>query len=62
MGHHVSDYEAQMTDNIPANPNSLENGPYDPTPEKGKGGHIRAVVSWLKGLVGATDDREIKKP
>ncbi len=41
-----------MTDkikDIPANPNSIENGMTDPTPEKGKGGTWRAIVSWLKG-------------
>jgi len=35
--------------NIPANPASLENGAFDPTPEAGKGGRWRALVSWLKG-------------
>lgn len=37
---------------IPANPNSLENGDYDPQPEKGpKGSKWRSLVSWVKGLV-----------
>jgi hypothetical protein len=36
--------------NIPANPNSIENGLEDPTPEKGTTGRVwRTVVSWLKG-------------
>lgn len=31
---------------IPANPHSIENGPYDPPPEKGpKGSTWRAIVS-----------------
>lgn len=34
---------------IPANPNSIENGMQDPTPEQGKGGWWRAMISWLKG-------------
>lgn len=34
---------------IPANPNSIEIGVVDPTPEKGKGGWWRAVVSAVKG-------------
>lgn len=38
-----------MTDRIPANPNSIQNGMKDPTPEKGKGGTWRAIVSWCKG-------------
>ena len=40
-----------MTNKIPANPNSLENGLTDPTPEKGDKGSVwRAVISWLKGF------------
>jgi hypothetical protein len=35
--------------NIPANPNSIENGATDPTPTAGKGGVWRAFVSWVKG-------------
>lgn len=41
-----------MTDkikDIPANNNPIEIGFTDPTPEKGKGGAWRALVSWLKG-------------
>lgn len=35
---------------IPRNPNSIENGMTDPQPEKGKDGSVwRALVSWLKG-------------
>lgn len=37
---------------IPANPNPLLNGTYDPTPEKGKGGVWRAIVSTIKGTLG----------
>lgn len=36
---------------VPANPNSLENGLTDPTPEKGQQGSVwRSVISWLKGF------------
>jgi hypothetical protein len=39
-------------DTIPRNPNSIENGITDPTPEKGSQGSTwRAIVSWIKGLV-----------
>lgn len=44
-----------MTDkirDIPPNENPLENGIVDPTPQKGKGGWWRALVSAIKGLVG----------
>lgn len=37
---------------IPANPNSIENGEDDPEPQKGPDGHKRrAFWSWVKGLV-----------
>lgn len=35
---------------IPKNPNPLEVGAIDPSPEQGKGGTWRAIVSWVKGL------------
>lgn len=36
---------------IPANPNALENGLTDPTPEKGPEGQgWRAWWSWVKGF------------
>ena len=41
--------DANKPKNIPANPNSIEIGKYDPTPEAGKGGWWRSIVSWLKG-------------
>lgn len=35
---------------IPANPNSIENGLTDPTPELGPHGSLwRATIAWLKG-------------
>lgn len=35
---------------IPSNPNSIENGATDPTPEKGpKGKGWRTAWSWIKG-------------
>jgi hypothetical protein len=47
-----------MTDrikDIPANPNPLENGQSDPTPEKGKKGSLwRTVVSTIKGVLGVS--------
>lgn len=40
----------QPASEIPANPNSLQNGATDPQPEKGpKGSWRRSVVSWIKG-------------
>jgi hypothetical protein len=38
-----------LPSNIPANSNSIANGATDPTPEAGRGGTWRAIVSWLKG-------------
>lgn len=49
-----------MTDklkDIPRNPNSIEIGMVDPQPEKGKGGWVRAIVSWCKGWVPAKKEQ-----
>jgi hypothetical protein len=50
----VTDF--QRIDEIPPNPNSIENGLEDPQPEKGEEGRVRrSWWSWLKGLVTPTN-------
>lgn len=56
------DKKLERFDQIPANPNSFNNGVEDPEPQKGQRGRWRrSVVSYVKGWFTSTSTSK-KKP